>query len=249
MPFVIEGRPPFKKYPVPDSRALFSSPSFISMFLTFDEKIKTAEDFAGRKVGIAEKSRPFMGSLALSPYFGKGLGIWKKVDWQFIGPINSKDALLNDRIQVHFSTFRGSVKQQADGSFVCTKLAPATPTLELMNSGRKFHFVGFAPDLFTKSYDFSKSMMVYPVLIKKEALKGLDHDIWALLSVGLYRGPASLPDEVVEEIIRIRHQKRGELAKFHAALGFFPEDPYPVGVPEKWVHPGVMRAMKKLGLR
>ena len=36
-------------------------------------------------------------------------------------------------------------------------------------------------------------------------------------------------------------------AKYHAALAFFPDTPYPLGSPAKYVHPGVIKAMKKLG--
>lgn len=248
MPFVIEGRKPFDKYPVPFSGALFSSPSFITLFATFDSDIKSAKDFSGKKVGIAEKSRPFTGVLAHMPYFAKGLGIWKKVGWQFIGPVNSKDALLNDRIDVHASTFRGKVELADDGSYICTKMAPATPTMELMNSGRKLQFVGYDPDVIKKSFDFSKDMMVYPVLIKKGAHEGIDQDIWGLIAIGLYRAPSFLPDDVVNEIIRVRHEYREELAKYHAIMKFFPENPYPVGVPEEWVIPGVTKAMKSLNL-
>ncbi|NNL75245.1 MAG: hypothetical protein HKO68_02780 [Desulfobacterales bacterium] len=248
MPFVIEGRKPFDKYPVPFSGALFSSPSFITLYATFDPDIKSAKDFSGKKVGIAEKSRPFTGVLAHMPYFAKGLGIWKKVGWQFIGPVNSKDALLNDRIDVHSSTFRAKVELSDDGGYVCTKMAPATPTMELMNSGRKLHFVGYDPEIIKKSYDFSKDMMVYPVLIKKGAYEGIEQDIWGLIAIGLYRAPSFLPDDVVKEIIRVRHEYRDELAKYHAILKFFPENPYPVGVPEKWVIPSVTKAMKELNL-
>lgn len=248
MPYVIEGRRPFQKFPVPFSNALFSSPSFIVLFSTFDKEINSAEDFAGKSVGIAEKSRPFLGGvLNHMPYFAKGLRIWKKVKWQFIGPVNSKDALLNNSIDVHTSTFRAKVEPRGDGTFVCKAMAPATPTMELMNSGRQLKFIGYNPETIKKSFNFDKDMMVYPVLIKKGTYKGIDRDVWGMVALGLYRAPKSLPDNVVKEIIRVRHEYRDELAKYHAVLEFFPKNPYPVGVPEKWVVPGVKNAMNDLG--
>jgi len=248
MPYVNEGRKPFQKFPLPSTKALFSSPSFITLFATFDETINSAEDFVGKRVGMSEKSRPFLGGvLNHLPYFGKGLGIWKKVKWEFVGPVNSKDAMLNDRIDIHTSTFRAKVEKMGDGTFVCKALAPATPTMELMNSGKKLKFIGYKPEIIKKSFDFSKDMMVYPVLIKKGTYKGIDQDIWGMAALGLYRAPDFLPDNVVKEIMRIRHEYREELAKYHAILKFFPENPYPVGVPEKWVVPGVKKAMNDLG--
>lgn len=248
MPYVIEGRKPFDKFPVPFSNALFSSPSFITLFATFDKDINSAEDFVGKSVGIAEKSRPFLGGvLNHRPYFAKGLGIWKKVKWQFIGPMNSKDAMLNDRIDIHTSTFRAKVERMEDGIFVCKAMAPATPTMELMNSGKKLKFIGYKPEIIKKAFDFSKDMMVYPVLIKKGTYEGIDQDIWGMVALGLYRAPDFLPDNVVKEIMRVRHEYRDELSKYHAVLKFFPEDPYPLGVPEKWIVPGVKKAMNDLG--
>jgi len=35
----------------------------------------------------------------------KSVKVWEKVKWDYIGSINSKDALLNDRIDARTSTF------------------------------------------------------------------------------------------------------------------------------------------------
>lgn len=56
-------------------------------------------------MGIPEKESIFSSILLMKPYFGKGLGMWEKVKWDYIGSINSKDALLNDRIDARTSTF------------------------------------------------------------------------------------------------------------------------------------------------
>jgi hypothetical protein len=57
-----------------------------------------------------------------------------------------------------------------------------------------------------------------------------------------------MPDDVAIEIIRVRHEYRKELGKYHAMLKLLPETPYPIGTPKEYVHPGVIKAMKKLGL-
>jgi len=247
-PWTREGRPPLDKTPHSEAVALFSTSSFIAVFLTFDPEIKTTQDFVGKKVGIAPKSRIFASTLPLKPYFGKGLGIWDKVDWQFIGRMNSKDALLNNRIDVHGATFMGRAEKMPDGTFVCKAAAPPPPEMEIMNSGRKFHVVSFDPEIIKKSYDFSKDMMLYPVLIKKGAIKGVDQDVWGLLINGLTKAAMPLPKDVVKEIIRVRYEYRKELAKFHATLSFYPENPYPTGLKEAWVAPGVREAVLGLGL-
>lgn len=244
-----EGRPPFNKLAIPEaSSALFSTASFVTAFITFDENIKSTRDLAGKRVGVPPKSQAFMSTLALKPYFDKGLGIWDKVNWQFIGSVNSKDALLNNRIDVHCASFIGRVETQEDGSLVVTGGAPMPPEMEIMNSGRKFYIVPIDKEVIENSYDFSKDMRLFPAVIRKGAIKGIDQEIDTMVANGIMFAPTYLPRDVVEEVIRVRHQYRKELAKYHASLAFYPENPYPAGVPKEWVVPGVEEAVKELGL-
>jgi|GEM_PF-1033673 TRAP-type uncharacterized transport system substrate-binding protein len=243
-----EGRFPFQKFPLPHTKAIFSSPSFIALFSTFDPNIKTLKDLAGKKVGTSGKAQIFSGLLANQPYFHKGLGIWKQVNWQYLGAANSKDAMLNNKIDVHQSNFRGKIARQADGTYICTKMAPATPTLQLANSGRKLHYIPYDPEVIKKSYDFKKDVRTYPILVKKGAYPGIDKDIWARVAIGIYLADETMPLDVLQEIVRIRHEKRGELAKYHSTLGFFPDNPYPIGVPKAFVHPKLKQAMTNLGI-
>jgi TRAP-type uncharacterized transport system substrate-binding protein len=248
LPFVIEGRPPFNKFKLPTAKAVFSMPSFCTFFVTFNPNIKSLKDLEGKTVGIAEKSRPFSGSLAIRPYFKKGLKNWGKIKWQFLGSANSKDALLNDKIDVHYATFMGSVKVAADGSYYTDALAPGPAIMQLMNSGRKLHFISWDPVVFRKSYDFSKDMIAHPILVKKGTIAGVDTDIWGRLTTGVVQSLESVPDDVVQEMIRVRHEYRKELGKYHSTLKMLPENPYPIGTPDKWIHPGVKKAMKNLGI-
>ena len=57
-----------------------------------------------------------------------------------------------------------------------------------------------------------------------------------------------MPDDVVQEIIRVRYEYAEELGKYHAALKMYPKNPYPIGVPEEWIHPGVKKAMQALNI-
>jgi hypothetical protein len=53
---------------------------------------------------------------------------------------------------------------------------------------------------------------------------------------------------MVQELLRIRNEYREEFGKHQPMLKLLPGSPYPLGVPKKYVHPGVEKAMKKLGL-
>jgi TRAP-type uncharacterized transport system substrate-binding protein len=246
---VNDPRPPFQGFKGGmDQRAVFSTHTALVLFTTFDSSIKDLKALAGKKVGVNEKPRIFTGTLLHKPYFEKGLKIWDKVDWQMIGKVNSKNAMLNNQIDVHSSTLSGQLEIQEDGTLVCRKVAPATATMELLNSGKKLHYIDTDPEIIKQSYDFDIDMRVYPVLIKKGAHESIDRDIWARAVMGIYVVHESMPDEVVKEIIRVRYQHHSELAKFHAALGLWPENPFPIGVPDKWLHPGVKKAMQEFNI-
>jgi len=248
LPYIVEGRPPFKKFKIPSSRAAFSMPSYATVFVTFDPTIKTLKDLEGKKVGIAEKSRPFQSTIALAPYFRKGLKNWSKIDWQFLGTANSKDALLNNKIDVHYATFMGSVEVAADGSYYSKALAPGPGILQLMNAGRKLYFIPWDPVVLKKATDFSKDMIAYPLLIEKGTIQGLNVDLWSRVTTGIFQLDESVPDDVIEEMIRVRQEYRKELGRYHAILKLMPDNPYPLGTPEHLVHPGVKKAMRNLGI-
>ena len=201
-------------------------------------------------VGCRDQFLPnlFQYDLLLRPYFEKGLGIWDKIQWHYLGSINPKDALLNNRIDAKSSLFGGSLELAPDGTYVCKKLVPENPTAELLDSGRKVYMVGWEPEIIKKSYDFDKDMALRPILIRKGACKGIDRHMWGIGNVAKVIGSVSMPDNMVQEMIRVRQAYREELAKYHPMLELLPESPYPFGTPKEYVHPGVEKAMKKLGL-
>ena len=57
----------------------------------------------------------------------------------------------------------------------------------------------------------------------------------------------ALPDDVVEEIVRVRQAHRKEFGKYHAMFKLLPMTAFPLGTPKKFAHPGVFKAMKKPG--
>jgi len=245
--FLAEGRWPFKtKWP--QIRMIVSTNALTGIFISRNPKVKTMKDLKGKRVGVAEMSRPFVGSLMDVPLFEKGLGIIDDVDWAPLGSIGTKDAFLNGKIDARNSGFGGKIKIADDGTYYFDKVTPDPATMEILNSGRKLSFLSVDRELIEKSYDFSKDPIVTPILIKKGAFKGLDRDIWGRGSLMGLQCDSGMPDDVVEEIIRVRHKYKDNFAKYHASLAGFPDTPYPLGTPEKYVHKGVVPAMKKLGL-
>lgn len=245
--FVAEGRPPFQKS-WPTTRGLVSSVGYVFFFLTFDPEIKSLGDLVGKRVGTATAARIFTGRLFDKPLFGKGLGIYDKIKWAELGAAGSKDAILDGKLDATKLWFAGRLEVGEDGSLYAPAIAPSPPTMELLSSGRKYHFLPIEAEWIKKGFDYSKDQEVLPALVKKGAMKGLDQDIPALVGPGVIQCDSSLPDDVVEEIVRVRHEYRKEFAKYHAQLAFLPTTPYPLGTPKEYVHPGVIKAMKKLGI-
>jgi TRAP-type uncharacterized transport system substrate-binding protein len=246
MGHVVEGRKPFDKIPIPEFVSLCAVPGYISIYGTFDPTIKTTRDLAGKRVGTAEKSRPFAGVLRDRPYFGKGLGIYDKIKWQPLGVAGSKDALLNGQIDAMLLNFIGRVEMSDDGELTCTLMAPDPATMQLMNSGRKLYLIPMDREAIINGYDFKKDIITHPILVKKGTIKGFDNDMYARGATGALVGLRSLPDDVLEEIIRVIYAYRDELGNYHASLKFFPKNPYPAGTPVEWVHPGMPQAFKNL---
>jgi len=245
--FLQEGRWPFKKIPWPTTKTLVSTTSMMGFYATFDPTIKTTADFAGKRVCTRERARVFLGVFLDKPLFGRGLGIYKQIKWAPLGDSGCKDAFLNGKVDLVPLGFGGIVEIAKNGTFTVPFMAPSPATMEIMSSGRELHMISFDPDTIRRSYDFSKDMIVHPALVKKGATKGIKKDIWSRAGFGLIHADAGLPNDIVEEIVRVRHEYRKEFGKLHAGLKLLPSTPYPIGSPKKYVHPGVIKAMKKLG--
>jgi len=247
MDFVAEGRPPLDKLVLPNNRAIIDGPAAIGIYATFNSEIKSLKDMAGKKMGTVEPPRLFSGTLVEGPIF-EYLGINDKIDWQRIGTTASKDAMLNNKIDAMRLLFMGKLSVADDGSLYIPQIFPAPAGMELIGSGKKLYFLPIEKQWTDKGFDYSKDVYVLPCLIKKGAFKTVDKDFWAHVSPLTITSIAELPDDIVEEIIRVAHQHHAEFAKIHAMLGFMPENPYPVGAPQHLVHPGVLKAMKNLNL-
>ncbi|MCG6908715.1 MAG: hypothetical protein LJE94_01165 [Deltaproteobacteria bacterium] len=247
MDFVAEGRPPLDKLAIPNYRAIMDGPAAIAFYGTFDPEIKSLKDMAGKKMGTVEPPRLFAGTLVEGPLFDH-LGINDKIDWQRIGTTASKDGMLNGSIDAMRLLFIGKLKVAEDGSLYIPQMFPSPAAMELIGSGKTFHFLPIEREWTTAGFDYSRDVYVLPCRIKKGSFKTVDKEFWAQVSPLTITSIAELPDDIVEEIIRVAHQHHAAFGKIHAMLGFMPENPYPVGAPQHLVHPGVVKAMKKLNL-
>lgn len=248
LPYMIEGRWPFKKIPLTNLRTICGGLFMVNVFVTFDPDIKTPADLADKKVGFAERARVFQSILPNKPYFDKLYGGFDKVNWQYLGANNSKDALLNGSIDAAWLTMTAKVEINDQGQLVCTKAVPSPPLLELMSAGRPLHFVSENAAKIKSAYDPAKDFVLQPILVQKGSLKDIKHSFTAR---GMAMGLAtfkSMPDDLVVDIVTTIFSNLDRLASYNQAFALYPKNPYPIGLDPQYAHPGLLKALKKMGM-
>ncbi len=245
--FLAEGRPPFKKYPWPTVRTLVPNPSVMGVYATFNPKIQSLEDLAGKQVCTGERSRPFQGILLDKPLFSI-LGIYDKIQWSFLGSVGCKDAFLNNAVDVVPLRFMGKMEVNEEGMFVTHRVSGGPATLEILNSGRQLHFIGMKPKILAQTKKIPGALRQYPIIFKKNAFEGLDRDLYGRAGPNCFLADASLPEDVAMEIARVWYEYRDEFSKYADFMNFMPNTPYPVGADESQVHPGILKFMQEMDL-
>lgn len=249
VPYMAAGLPPYQDYPTPNTRIIAMLNGVLIPFVTFKQEIKSPADFVGRKVGIAEKSRPNMSTLPNKPVFDHAYGGYDKVDWQYLGFANSKDAILNGSIDVHMGNMTCTLQQAEDGSFYTTAVTMDPALMEVVSSGNAFYFVSEDPAVLKAAYDPDKDQVFLPVLMKAGSVAGQKEDVWVKGTFAVYALDSAVSDEVVEEIVYQMFTNRARLADYYEGFSYMGDTPYYSNVIDtKWIHPGMFRAMKRLNI-
>ncbi len=243
-----KGLPPYQDYPLPDTRVIFGMNGVLLPFVTFNPDIKTPADFIGKKVGFAEKSRPNQSVLPNKPVFDKAYGGFDKVDWQYLGFSNSKDALLNNSIDVHMGNITATLDTDENGNIYMVKGTYDPALMEIVSANRPFYFVTEDPEILKTAYDPNHDMIHFPVLIKAGTLPGYDKDFWVKGGLVVYAVDKDLPDDVVEEIVVTVFKNKARLADYYEGFAHMGDNPYPLGLDPAFIHPGLYKAMQTLGI-
>lgn len=246
--FLAQGREPFDKTPWPTVKALVSIPFIMGLYTTFDSTIKSLEQFGGKRVCTAERSRPILGILLDKPLFG-AMGLYDKITWEPLGAVGCKDAFLNGSVDVTLLNFMGLVDISDQGVMVTPKCAGGPPAMEIINCGRDLHFIPMTEKALAATKKIPGAFVQFPIIFKKGAFEGLDRDVMGRAGPNGFLCDASLPDDIVIEIVRVWAQHRSDFGKYDAMLNFMPKTPYPIGATENQVHPGVIKAMHEMGLK
>ncbi len=246
--YAANGLTPYEDYPDPDSRIIAVVNGAVTPYITFEDDIKVLNDMEGKKVGVAEKARPNQSILPNKPLFDKVLGDFEKVDWQYLGAMNSKDAILNGSIDVHMGTALCQLLADENGNFYTTKITPDPATMEVISSGTPYSIIDEDPSVVRSAYNPASDLVQSPVLLKAGSAPGLDKDVWVKgFGVG-YLTHKDVSDEVVEEIVYTMYKNKERLAEYYEGFSYMTDSPYLPGTDVALYHPGVFKAMKRLGL-
>lgn len=246
--FIKNGWGPFKDVAIPGLRVFSTIFCRINLLCTFDPEIKTAKDLAGKRVAIATKAEPFNSTLKYLPYFSKGLGV--EVDWQYIGIDQGKDALLNGSVNATVCTFTGEYELAPDGkTFVITKAAPDSATMQLLASGRKLYLIPFDPALLKFAYQGENMMVLEPALVKAGAAEGIEADAMGLCEFMYMFCDEKIPEDILVELIKVRYENAEKFGDYNASFKMQPKNPFPAGAPKDLIHPVVYKAAKELGFK
>jgi len=246
--FIRNGWAPFTKTKVTGFSVFSTILCRVNLLCTFDKDIKTAKDLAGKRVAVATKAAPFNSTLKYIPYFKKGLGV--DVNWQFIGIGQGKDALLNGTVDATVCMFTGEYELAPDGvTFVITKAAPDSATMELLASGRKLRFIPFDPKVLMSTYQGEGMMVFRPAVIKVGATDGLEADAAGLCEFLYLTCDEKTPDDILTELLKVRYEQAEKFGDYHAMFKMQPKNPFPAGAPKELIHPAVYKAAQKLGFK
>ncbi len=246
--YAAQGLTPYEDYPDPDSRIIAIVNGAVTPYITFEDDITTLQEMEGRKVGVAEKARPNQSILPNKPLFDKVLGDFEKVDWQYLGAMNSKDAILNGSIDVHMGTALCQLLTDENGNYYTTKITPDPATMEVISSGNAYTIINEDPEVIKAAYDPTKDLVQSPILLKAGSAPGIEKDVWVKgFAVG-YLTHKDVSDEVVEEIVYTMYKNKARLAEYYEGFSYMTDSPYLPGTDVALYHPGVFKAMKRLGL-
>lgn len=233
------GQKPF--YPEPltvmaDFRAVIVLGPTFNAWVTLDPEIKTPRDFANKRVGTGLLTQNEWGMhqrMLLDAW-----GITPKLkSLDTLGPGQNISALLDGRTDV--GTLFGLTS--ADG-----KITVVTgPHRKLEASNREWYYVNVPPEL-TKSSGMPFNIVEYP----PNTLPNQPEKVTLFGDLLMLSAHKSMPDEIVEEFVRVFVQNAETIRKYHGFLKpLTPETlSYTAEENPDFFHPGSIKAFKSLGL-
>jgi len=193
-----------------------------------DSGIKSARDLTGKKVGVGNAGS---GAAANAQLFFSEMGIWDKMDHNFIGYRQASDAFKNgqlDAFWVFVSYPNASVTEAAMQNDI--------DLVDLYKDGESI-------DLFTQYPYFSK------VIIPAGTYKGVDHDVNSFQDRTLWIVNKDVPDDVVYKILEVTFSKEGlqHMVNAHKSAKDMSIDAGGAGMATE-MHPGAIKFWKEKGV-
>jgi TRAP transporter TAXI family solute receptor len=235
------GTKPFKK-PYDETRALCMTTQVCAAFGTLDPNIKTLNDLAGKRVMMPPKA--IAHGFAYDIIFKQGVGNYDKLKISRGGLSAVKNALIDGTVDVGFIS-TNPVKLRPDGTWDFLNV-PACG--ELMKT-KKTYIIEIPEDVLKKSSEASGAPL-YQIENAGGTVGKSTFGPWSglLVTPGWYVHK-SMPDDVVNEIMRILWENADEFQNFHAVGATISHENLPkLAEKESVFHPAAIKFYKDHGV-
>lgn len=211
------------------------------IMLTFDPKIKTVYDLAGKRVGIVPRVQPT--GMVMMNIFKHGAGVLDKIQKiEDLQPAAAKDALITGQVDA------------AEFPFSCDApnwIIPAYAQ-EVIATGKKVYFVDYTKEAQEKAYEKEPWPYLNILHVPAGAYASDQPAFWAHYPLTAWACDTAMPEEVVYEAVKIIYEHIGEFANYHATgknMAIARLGELGGSQSEKDVHPGALKFYKEKGIK
>lgn len=237
-----KGIKPFFDEPIPQEwKNLWGEAIWLNgNFVTLDPKIKTPQDFKGKRIALGLKTQTHWGGFA-TVILEEGFGITGgNASLQYLGPKAAMDALLDGRVDAAVFGIVTTVGLDP--------IEPGPTLLHLASSGRKFYYVNIGHDAIERVNKKVGSPFL-TVKIPAGKLPAQTEALELFADVGWKAAHPKLSDDLAYELTKAVLANAPKVGKYFAfgELWTRPEL-FVLGLNEQNTHPGAIRAYKEAGI-
>jgi len=209
----------------------------VSNLLT-EVQINSLEDMKGKKVvlgPIGQSTYVFHEALL------KGAGVLDDVDAISMDTGAAAKAMLDGQVDVTF---------QAGGADGMGGYTPVPATMELLNAGRKLHFVPFTAEDAKRASEVVGYTIPFEEIKAKDLAEIQDVPVSSVLHPLVLSVDASMDEDVVYEIIRVIYENAEKFGEYDATGKSITVEGLPKvpGAVKEDFHPGVLKFFEEKGI-
>ncbi len=239
----VNGVAPFFPQPMEaasDFKIIGALSNTTNLFVTFDDEIKSVEDFEDKRVGVGLLTQNEWGmhQKMMLDAWGISSGL---ASFDALGPSQNIDAMIDGRSDI------GTLAAHSNFDFSYTLEAGPFKTLE--SSGRPFHYVDVDPAKIQEYIDATGAPFKIQT-VEAGTFTGQTEKVTSFGNVALISAHASFPEETAYEFTKLWLQSGPVIGEYSAIAKIWEPETISeiVRTNPDLIHPGAMRAYREFGL-